>query len=139
MDSKTFVYICIGFVAFIIIMSVYMLVGETIVERYRRKQHPEWYARYDRALRNSFNNGSKFKEMSETVINRMNMVKEDFLSGKCTEAEYKKAMKTLSADYVDAVLWFKQASDSDNVNADLLAADAYAKEHDLEWGILYED
>ena len=59
--------------------------------------------------------------------------------GDCLAEDYRDIMKTLTADYCDAVSAYKHSSETLGIDADLKAADAYAKEHNLEWGFIYED
>ena len=48
-----------------------------------------------------------------------------------------KLTEFLSANKKD-VEWFKIVKEELCIDADLEAADAYAKEHNLKWGIIYE-
>ena len=47
-------------------------------------------------------------------------------------------MNTIDADFIAAHKWYKQAEDALRIKEDLRAADTYAKEHNLEWGIIYK-
>jgi hypothetical protein len=130
----------VGFVLWLLCGAiVFLAVGDTIRERIRRKKHPKWYTLYNLAVKNSLYIGSRFSKKTESINNRIKKVQDMFLNGECTEDEYKDAMKFLVKEYSDAVKWFKLVKEELCIDADLEAADAYAKEHNLKWGIIYED
>ena len=138
-DVRIALYVCIILVAGMLLFCVGMLVREPIVERARRKQYPKWYERYDRALKNAFCIGCQFRDKTETINKRREMIQETFLKNKCSEEEYKEAMRIIANDYTEAVNWFNSMKESFGIEADLKDADKYAKENDLKWGIIYED
>lgn len=106
-------------------------------EKIRRKKHPVWYEYYDRALSNSFTIGSRFREMIDTLDNRRDMIQGMFFNGKCTADEYKEASKAIDKDFEEAYRWFEFNKEALGIEADLKAADAYAREHNLKWGIIF--
>lgn len=130
-------YICIALVAAALVYCVYLLVKDGVQERIRRKRHPKWWELWDRALSNAFCIGGKFHDMSETINKRSTLVHETYFAGKCTEDEYREAMKTIADDYVQAVQWYKTTKTALGIEEDLKEADTYARENNLEWGILY--
>ena len=138
-DIRIALYFCAALVAICILICVGMLVKEPVLERIRRKKHPRWFELYNRALANSLCVGSRFHEKTETLENRYKMVQELLFKGKCTAEEYQEAMKTIATEYSKAVEWFNLTKESLGIEADLKEADKYAKDHDLKWGILYED
>ena len=107
-------------------------------EKIRRKQHPVWYKYFDRAKNNAFDIGGKYASKLDNINMRRKFYQDLYIEGKCTDEEYKKAMNTIDVDFIDAYKWYKQAEEALRINEDLRAADTYAKEHNLKWGIIYE-
>ncbi len=134
METWEVVIFCL--LALFIDIAILMLTD--VKERIRRKRHPRWYELYDRALSHSLAVGSRFKEKTETINMRTKAIQELFFRDECTPDEYVEAMKTLNKEYSDAVKWFRLSKEALGIDADLRAADAYAKEHNLKWGIIYE-
>ena len=113
-----------------------ILILTDVKEKIRRKKHPVWYEHYDRALHNSFTIGSRFREMVDTLDNRRDMIQGMLFNGECTTDEYKEASKTIDKDFEEAYRWFEFNKEALGIEADLKAADAYAKEHNLKWGFI---
>jgi hypothetical protein len=128
----------------VIICLLAMFVGIAILiltdvnERIRRKQHPKWYELYDRAKNNAFDIGGKYTQRLDNINMRRKFYQDLYIEGKCTDEEYKKAMNAIDVDFIDAYKWYKQAEEALRINEDLKEADAYAKKHNLKWGIIYE-
>ena len=116
-----------------------ILIFTDVGERVRRKKHPVWYEHFDRAKNNAFDIGGKYTKMLDSINERRKLVQDTFIEGRCTAEDYKVVMKDIDTDFIDAINWYKQAEAALRINEDLKAADAYAKEHNLKWGILYED
>ena len=134
METWEVVIICL--LALFIGIAILMLTD--VQEKIRRKKHPEWYQHYDRALSNSFTIGSRFREIVDTLDNRRDMIQGMFLRGECPADEYNKVSKAIDKDFEEAYKWFEFNKTALGIDKDLKAADAYAKEHNLKWGILYE-
>ena len=134
METWEVVIICL--LALFIGIAILMLTD--VKEKIRRKKHPVWYTYFDLAVKNSFEIGAKFRRQTESINKRRDKVQEMLFQGECTEDEYIDAMKTLAKEYSDAVKWFKLIKKELCIDDDLKAADAYAKEHNLKWGIIYE-
>lgn len=123
----------------LILLAITVLaVGDYIKERLRRKKHPVWYKYYNRALSNSMAAGRRFREDTKTIDKRKEMVRELFFEGDCSAEVFDEAMNKLNEEYNEAVKRFKLIKEELCIDADLEAADAYAKEHNLKWGILYK-
>jgi pyruvate formate-lyase activating enzyme-like uncharacterized protein len=97
-----------------------------------------WYEHFDRAKNNAFDIGGKYIKRLDNINMRRKFYQDLYTEGKCTDEEYKKAMNTIDVDFIDAHKWYKQAEEALRINEDLRAADTYAKEHNLKWGIIYE-
>lgn len=108
-------------------------------ERVRRKKHPIWYEHYDRAKNNAFRTGGEFSQKLDTICARGEMIQDMLFKGECSREKYLEAMKVLEEERVEAVAQFRLKQEILGIEADLKEADAYAKEHNLKWGILYED
>lgn len=109
-----------------------------IKERIRRKQHPMWYELYDRAKNNAFRAGSEFSQKLDTICARVEMIQDMLFKGECSSEAYLEAMKILEKERVEVVTQYQFKQEALGIEADLRAADAYAKEHNLKWGIVYE-
>lgn len=108
-----------------------------IKERIRRKKHPKWYELYDRAKNNMFKCGTEFSQKLDTVCARGEMIQDMLVNGKCSSEAYLKAMEIIEKERVEAVEQYHLRQEALGIEADLRAADAYAKEHNLKWGIIY--
>ena len=119
-------------------IGIAILMLTDVQEKIRRKKHPVWYTHWDRAKDNAFDIGGKYVKMLDSINTQRKAVQDLYIEGKCTDEEYKKAMNTIDADFIDAYKWYKQAEEALRIDEDLKAADAYAKEHNLKWGIIYD-
>lgn len=132
METWEVVILCL--LALFVGIAILMLTD--VKEKIRRKRHPKWYEHYDRALGNSFTIGSRFREKTETLNKRREMIQEMLFHGECTTDEYKEASKTIDKEFEEAIRWFEFNKEALGIEADLREADAYAREHNLKWGIL---
>lgn len=135
METWEVVIICL--LALFVGIAILMLTD--IKERIRRKQHPKWYELYDRAKNNAFTVGGEFSQKLDTICARGEMLGDMLFKGECSKEEYLEAMKVLEKERVEAVEQYHLKQDALGIEADLRAADAYAKEHNLKWGIIYEN
>jgi hypothetical protein len=134
METWEVVIICL----LALFIGIVILILTDVKEKIRRKQHPVWYRYYDRAKNNAFDIGGKYTKMLDSINERRKLVQDTFTEGRCTAEDYKYVMNTIDVDFIDASKWYKQAEEALRINEDLRAADAYAKEHNLKWGIIYE-
>ena len=128
--------IVLSLLALFCIIAVFMVTG--IEEKIRRKKHPVWFRHYDLALKNSLWAGTKFREKTEILDARRDMVQDMFFKGECTLDEYDNAMKIIEEERREAAKQFSRDKEALGILQDLADADAYAKEHNLKWGIIYE-
>lgn len=119
-------------------IGIAILMLTDVEERIRRKQHPRWYEHYDRAKNNAFRAGSEFSQKLDTICARGEMIQDMLFKGKCSSEEYLEAMKVLEKERVEVVTQYQLKQEALGIEADLRAADVYAKEHNLKWGIIYE-
>ena len=134
MEAWEVIIICL--LAFFICIAILMLTD--VQDKIRRKKYPVWYEHYNRALSNSLTIGSKFREKTENINMRTKAIYDMFFNDECSIEEYTEAMKILNEEYSQAAKWFKINQEALGIEEDLKAADAYAKEHNLKWGIIYE-
>ena len=134
METWEVVIFCL--LALFVGIAILMLID--VKEKIRRKQHPVWYTYYNRAKSNAFDIGGKYTKMLDSINMRRKFNQDLYIEGKCTDEEYKNTMNIIDADFIDAYKWYKQAEEALRINDDLKEADAYAKEHNLKWGIIYE-
>lgn len=119
-------------------IGIAILMLTDVEERIRRKQHPRWYEHYDRAKSNAFRAGGEFSQKLDTICARGEMLQDILFKGECSSEEYLEAMKILEKERVEVVTQYQLKQEALGIEADLRAADAYAKEHNLKWGIIYE-
>lgn len=128
----------------VVVICLALFVGIAILmltdgnEKIRRKKHPKWYEHYDRAKNNAFTAGSEFTKKLDTICARGEMCYDLLLKGKCSKDTYLEAMKILEKERVEVVEQYQLKQEALGIEADLKEADAYAKEHNLKWGIIYE-
>jgi hypothetical protein len=119
-------------------IGIAILMLTDVKERIRRKQHPKWYELYDRAKNNAFRAGSEFSQKLDTICARGEMIQDMLFKGEYSSEEYLEAMKALEKERVEVVTQYQLKQTTLGIAADLRAADVYAKEHNLKWGIIYE-
>ena len=134
METWEVVIFCL-LVLFIGVAILMLTIG---AEKLRRKKHPVWYELYDRALANSIWVGSTFRKKLETINARRERFQELFFHGELTEEEYDNAMEILDKERTVAAKQFCIDKTAYGIEDDLKKADAYAKKHNLKWGILYD-
>lgn len=134
METWEVVIICL--LALFVGIAILMLID--VEEKIRRKRHPKWYEYYDRAKNNVFTVGGEFSQKLDTIFAHGEMLGDMLFKGECSKEEYLEAMKVLEKERVEAVEQYHLKQDALGIEADLRAADAYAKEHNLKWGIIYE-
>jgi hypothetical protein len=118
--------------------GIAILMLTDVKERIRRKRHPKWYELYDRAKNNAFRAGGEFSQKLDTICARGEMIQDMLFKGECSREVYLEAMKVLEKERVEVVAQYRLKQEALGIEADLRAADAYAKEHNLKWGIIYE-
>lgn len=131
--------VLVGAIVFIAapIAIVYIVnLADTLVEKYRRKKHPEWYKYWDEALGLSLARGAEYNKRKENFDFKFKLYSDGLLDGECTNEYYEKKMRELVVKYQQLCEWY-QATEKE-IRELLVKADLYAKEHDLMWGILYD-
>lgn len=109
-----------------------------VIDVYRHKKHSIWYTHYNRALRNSIRIGSELREATGYFNSQVAFMQKQLLDGGCSAESYCEEMQALALSYCSAVTIYKNAKEALRIDADIAAANAYAKEHNLKWGMLDE-
>lgn len=115
------------------------LVGFDVVDYFRRRKHPKWYEYFDRATKNSFFIGSRLKDDTANINKCIAAMQEAYKNGELTENAFRGMMRLYTNDYIKVVKQYNTEFEALGIDADLKAADTYARERDFKWGILYED
>ena len=110
-----------------------------VIDVYRHKKHSVWYTHYNRALRNSLRIGSKLREATDYFNSQVAFMQKQLLEGGCSAESYCEEMQALALSYCSAVTIYNNAKEVLGIDADIAAADAYAKEFKLKWGYLSDD
>jgi hypothetical protein len=117
--------------------GIAILMLTDVKEKIRRKKHPKWYELYNRAKNNAFMAGGEFSQKLDTICARGEMIQDMLFKGECSREKYLEAMKVLEEERVEAVEQYHLKQEALCIDADLKAADTYAKEHNLKWGTIY--
>ena len=131
--------ILIALIIVVVLAMIVILVGFDVVEFFRRKKHPKWFEHFDRATKNSFSIGGRLKDKTAAINKFISAQQEALIDGKWTDEDYRTLMRCCADEYIKAVNQYRKDFEASGIDADLKAADAYAKEHNWKWGILYND
>ena len=107
-----------------------------IVESIRKNKHPEYFEFYDTAVSESFRIGGKLSAEKKRIEYYIKLYGEGYRDGECTVEHITKKMAELTRIWINACDTFNQ--EQENIKVLWQKADAYAKEHNLKWGIIYE-
>jgi hypothetical protein len=110
-----------------------------VIDVYRHRKHSIWYTHYNRALRNSLRIGSELREATDYFNSQVAFMQKQLLEGGCSAETYCEEMQALALSYCSAVTIYNNAKEALGIDADIAAADAYAKEFKLKWGYLSDD
>lgn len=107
-----------------------------IIKSIRRNKHPEYFEFYDTAVYESFRIGGKLNAEKRRIEYYIKLYSDGYRDGECTAEDITKKMAEVTQWWVDACNEYNQ--EDKNIKVLLQKADAYAKEHNLKWGIIYE-
>jgi hypothetical protein len=107
-----------------------------IIESIRKNKHPEYFEFYDAAVYESFRVGGKLNEEKRRIEYYVKLYTNGYRDGECTAEDITKRMAQLTQRWINACDDYKQ--EQKNIKVLLQKADAYAKEHNLKWGVIYE-
>ena len=109
---------------------------DTLLEKHRRKKHPEYYKYWDEAVKLSFERGAVYSRRKEYFDYKIKVYNEGLRDGECTNEYYTDQMNRHMVEYQRLCDWFRE--EEKKIQDLLIKADLYAKEHDLYWGIIYD-
>lgn len=121
--------------AFIIPFFIVTVIDK-IINKYRRKKYPDYFKLYDAAIAESFNVTEEFNSRYNPIKYKFKLWTEGLKDGECTPERFEESMAKLSRDYQDLCCWYAIASTY--IQDCWKLVDAYAKEHGLSWGIIYD-
>lgn len=122
--------------AFFFVPIALVVVTDKIIERVRRKKHPEYFKLYDAAIKESFEIGQEFNRQYDHIKFQFKMWTDGLKEGECTEEDFSKKMQQLTEQYQELCCWYTTAS---KYIQDLWKqVDLKAKEEDFKWGIIYD-
>lgn len=121
------------------ILLVILLAVMPLMETYKKKKHSVWFTHFNRATHNAFSIGKRFSARRDRINERINKCQQAYMDHQCNTTEFKNRMSLLADEYVAAVMHYYHDYLDLGIEEDLKAADAYAKEHNCKWGIIYSD
>jgi hypothetical protein len=109
---------------------------QSILDKYRRKKYPEYFELFDAAIE-QVNKGSEYLEKEVEFLEfHFTMLRDGLRDGECTEEYFKKRLDKLIERYFKACKYHEsRAKQSDTL---FKAADKFACDNDLKWGLLYD-
>lgn len=125
----------IGGMFFLPILLVNLI--DHIIESVRKNKHPEYFEFYDTAVYESFRIGGDLNAEKRRIEYYIKLYGDGYRDGECTVEHITKKMAQLTQWWITAC--DKYNEEQKNINVLLQKADAYAKEHNLKWGIIYEN
>ena len=107
-----------------------------IIESVRKNKHPEYFEYYDTAVYEMFRICGKLNAEKRRIEYYIKLYSDGYRDGECTAEDITRKMAQLTQQWITACDEYDQ--EHKNVKVLLQKADAYAKEHNLKWGIIYE-
>jgi hypothetical protein len=127
------------FVLFLLSVICFLLVLLPIVQwdinKRRRKKYVKYFELFDAAIKLSDESSSYIRHESEFLEFHFKMLADGLREGECTEEYFERRIAELSKRYYKACECFKASKQQ--VETLFRAADKYAKENLLAWGMLY--
>ena len=132
--------LAIGIIAIIVGMIflpiLFVNLIDHIIESVRKNKHPEYFEFYDTAVYESFRIGGNLNAEKRRIEYYIKLYSDGYRDGECTAEDITKRMAQLTQKWIIACDEYNQ--EQKNIKVLLQKADAYAKEHNLKWGIIYE-
>lgn len=127
-------------IAILVVLLPFIIVcgstfSDKMLDRSRRKKHPEYFEFFDAAMKISFGASNVVNRKVDYIKYQMNILTTGLREGTCEEDYFRKRFNELADMHVEVTNWFKeQQQEAEKLFKE---ADFYAKEHDLLWGVLY--
>lgn len=132
------IFCTIAFGCCVILIPVFIIDGiDKLVEKRRRKKHPDYFTYWDKAKILSFRRAEEFNQRNGRIQHYIKMYSDGLRDGECDSEYYHKHMTMRMTEFEELCDWFNNAGKP--IDELLHKADQYAKEHSLKWGIIYED
>jgi hypothetical protein len=130
--------IAVIFTLFALFVLPIIVIGaiDKLIEKCRRKKHPEYFEYWDEGKKLSFERGKEFNRRKEFFDFKFKLYNLGLRDGECTNEYYTKKMNELMIEYQELCAWFQE--EEAKIRELLDKADLYAKEHNLYWGIIYK-
>ena len=130
--------IAVIFAIFVVFVAPFIAAGaiDKLIEKCRRKKHPEYFEYWDEGKKLSFERGKEFNRRKEYFDFKFKLYNLGLRNGECTNEYYTKKMNELMIEYQELCARFQE--EEANIRELLDKADLYAKEHNLYWGIIYK-
>ena len=122
-----------------VILCLLTVLGIKITNKYldgkRREQYPEYFELFDAAMDIVSDVHGQAKHKTKYFEYHFKLIYEGLKEGECTVEYFEEYLDRINKKYVEFAEWVntKQLE----ANHLFKAANLYAKEHDLSWGILY--
>jgi hypothetical protein len=129
---SVFIAIGGGFIDPVLLISF----SDKLLDKYRRKKHPEYFKYWDEALKLSFERGAEYNRRKDRFDYYFKLYTEGLRDGECTWEFYTERTNRLMVEYRDLCDWFQE--EEKKIKELLVKADLYAKEHECYWGIVYD-
>ena len=126
---------CIGGMIFLPILLVELI--DHIVKSIRKAKHPEYFELYKTAVSESFRIGGRFNAEKNRIEYYLKLYSEGYKDGECTKKDFEDEMLKLTNMYIRACNEYN--TEYATVKDLLKKADIYAKQHNLKWGIIYDN
>ena len=124
----------VGGMFFLPILFVNLI--DHIIESIRKTKHPEYFEFYDTAVYESFRIGGKLNAEKHRIEYYIKLYSDGYRDGECTAEQITKKMAQVTQWWIAACDEYNREHES--IKVLLRKADAYAKEHNLKWGIIYD-
>lgn len=108
---------------------------EHAIDDYRKAKYPEYFKFYNAAMKICFDASEKVNQEAKYIKYHFDLITVGLRNGECTDEYARKRLNELSDQHIEITNWFK----SQQAEAEKLfrKADFYAKENNLQWGVLY--
>ena len=108
-----------------------------LVDKHRRKKYPEYFELFDAAMEQASKGSAYIEKEADFLEFHFEMLRDGLRDGECTEEYFKKRFGELSERYSKACKYHESRIKQSNIL--FRAADKYARDNDLKWGLLYDN
>lgn len=123
-------------IAIFVLPVITVFVIDKVIQKHRRKKHPEYFKYWDEAIKLAFERGAEYNKRKEHFDYKFKLYTDGLRDGECTWEYYKEQMNNHMLEYRTLCDWFQE--EEKKIRELLIKADLYAKEHDCYWGVIYD-